>query len=412
MKPIEPFSRSRKMAAHLRLMRYLITRLFAALSLCLLLPQANASSATLLPPDSRWISGQDVILAALVDPEEVPPKLHLQITDARGFVTGLAAALKVIDGGIAQYHTTIPAAVSGRLLVRLESDQRAPYVVEILPAALAATAPPTPTYEDSVDDSQPRAPRPVEFTWVDAFYTHEPLYFVAGATDDSDAKFQVSFKYQLYTPTKGLPKRLADGWLAPTGLYATYTQTSLWDIAGSSSPFRDTSYKPGLYWQQRDVWFRQDESGRARLALMYGVEHESNGRAEPDSRSINVVTFRPSFGYVTRGQWRFLVSPKLYAYLEKSDNPDIARYRGYADLLLVARMPSDIPEGGLQLSLLGRIGSSGHHGNLQADLTYPIRLLGVPGYLAAQLFTGYGEAILDYDQRRETQYRLGFAAIR
>lgn len=382
------------------------------IGLAAFLPQAPAQSVTLLPPDPRWISGQSVTVSALVTTKKPPEQIVILVTNARGYSESIPARLTSTNGPVGLYKATIPASVTGRLLVRLESDTRAPFVVEILTSALAQEAPTEPTYGEEVDRGQPKAPPPLEFTWVDAFYTHEPLYFVGGATSDSDSKFQLSFKYQIYTPTPGLPKRLADGWLAPRGLYATYTQTSLWDIAASSSPFRDTSYKPGIFWQERDLWLSESESGRGRLSLMAGVEHESNGRGEPQSRSINIIAVRPSFGYVTQGQWRFLVSPKIYAYLEKDDNPDIADYRGYADLQLVARMPSRNPDGGLQLALLGRMGTTGKHGSIQADLTYPIRVMGIPGYLAAQVFAGHGEAILDYNQKRETQYRLGFAAIR
>ena len=53
-------------------------------------------------------------------------------------------------------------------------------------------------------------------------------------------------------------------------------------------------------------------------------------------------------------------------------------------------------------------------GALQLDLTYPLRALSsknVDLYLDAQLFTGYGESLLEYDQS-ETNFRIGVALVR
>jgi outer membrane phospholipase A len=233
-----------------------------------------------------------------------------------------------------------------------------------------------------------------------------------GVADQVDIRFQISFKYQILTTEPGLPKLTADNWVAPAGLYFTYTQTSVWDILEESSPFKDTSYKPGIHWQARDLWFREDERGRFRLSLLAGLEHESNGRGEPESRSINVAVLRPTLGYASTGGWRFQLSPKISAYIEKTDNQDIDQYRGYVDLHALVRPPSERPGGGLQLALLARKGTRGQRGSLQADITYPADLLGIPGYFLLQGVVGHGETILEYDKRRDPQLRIGFSAIR
>jgi outer membrane phospholipase A len=318
-------------------------------------------------------------------------------------------AVRLIEAGAsgtAVYSGSVPPTWSGPVDLRLEGDVRAPFRVAVLSAGSPKS---TPGREDngtvlpSAD-----APPPVHFPWLDAFYSHEPLYFAVAAHREMDVRFQLSLKYQLWTSEPGVSKELADNWLAPDGVYFSYTQTSLWDIMEESSPFRDTSYKPALFWQERDIWFNEGRWGRARLSATLGFEHESNGRAEPQSRSINLAVFRPSLGYVSPGEWRFLLSPKVYAYLEKDDNADIDQFRGYVDLLALVRMPDD----GLQLSLLGRLGSEGTRGSVQADLTYPLRGIGMPGYLLVQGFHGYGETLLEYSRRAPTQVRIGFSAIR
>jgi outer membrane phospholipase A len=62
---------------------------------------------------------------------------------------------------------------------------------------------------------------------------------------------------------------------------------------------------------------------------------------------------------------------------------------------------------------LARIGSA-HKGSFQLDWFERTRVLGVgpvSGYLHAQFFTGYGESLLDYNQRNKSQLRIGFAIV-
>jgi outer membrane phospholipase A len=100
--------------------------------------------------------------------------------------------------------------------------------------------------------------------------------------------------------------------------------------------------------------------------------------------------------------------PKFYSYLEKDENPDIAQYRGYADWQL--RYDA---AGEWVTTLIGRYGTSGK-GSLQVDLSKRLRDLRfgpVGGYFHVQYFTGYGESILDYNVRRPSQLRIGFAIV-
>ena len=65
------------------------------------------------------------------------------------------------------------------------------------------------------------------------------MYFIAG-TKSPNAKFQISFAYQLLNTAGPLATRVP----ALKGFHVAYTQTSLWDLTGPSATFYDTSYKP------------------------------------------------------------------------------------------------------------------------------------------------------------------------
>src|SRR3546814_19275315 len=71
-----------------------------------------------------------------------------------------------------------------------------------------------------------------------AISSFEPVYFDIGSKGDTNARFQLSFKYRLFNPTDPLHPEFIDN------LYLGYTQTSLWDLEGDSMPFIDTTYNP------------------------------------------------------------------------------------------------------------------------------------------------------------------------
>ena len=65
-------------------------------------------------------------------------------------------------------------------------------------------------------------------------------------------------------------------------------------------------------------------------------------------------------------------------------------------------------------STLIRRGSAGKMGT-QFDLSYPLRrsvFSGVGAFVHLQAFKGYGETLLEYDENKETQYRLGISLVR
>jgi outer membrane phospholipase A len=236
------------------------------------------------------------------------------------------------------------------------------------------------------------------------FHGYEPVYFVAGS-EIPNAKFQISLRYQLLNNDGALARH------APflKGLSVAYTQTSLWDLNSPSAPFFDSSYKPEMLY----VYERVD-GGKwgdwVRLDLQGGLQHESNGKAGTDSRSLNIGYFRPRLTLGRADGFQFAIQPRVWGYVgDLTDNPDIKDYRGYGDLRLTAGWAR-----GAQLSATGRIGDDWRNGAVQLDLTYPMmRLLSgsFSVYLHAQYFNGYGESLLEYNERGDA-FRIGFALYR
>jgi outer membrane phospholipase A len=236
-------------------------------------------------------------------------------------------------------------------------------------------------------------------------YPYEPFYFVAGP-DSPNAKFQISFKYQLVDDRSPLAHRA--GFF--TNLFVGFTQTSLWDWNKASAPFEDSSYKPELLFSQTRLAHAGNEDDWFRLDLQTGVQHESNGRDADASRSLNLAYLRPTFVFGHQDAWQLSLSPRAWVYLpDLDDNPDLPRYRGYVDLRAVIGQAD-----GLQLAAYLRAGDHFDRGSLQLDLTYPLRRIrwaGLTWCLQAQYFTGYGESLLHYNERSEA-YRFGFSIYR
>lgn len=230
---------------------------------------------------------------------------------------------------------------------------------------------------------------------------NDPMYIMAGAHDGANAKFQFSFKFRIFQGENPASKGLLQN------LYFGYTQFSLWDLAGDSKPFYDTNYRPSLFYYLPDTGVANRYISR--LSIATGLEHESNGRGGTDSRSINTAFIKPTFYLGDQTDWHWTVAPKVYAYLEKSDNNDIQHYRGFMDLKLAYGKADS-----WEVSTTLRKGTRKDFGSADTLVSYPLERLipGTAGYLMAGFFYGYGESLLDYNRKVPWQFRLGYALSR
>ncbi|MCU0684197.1 MAG: phospholipase A, partial [Polyangiaceae bacterium] len=264
----------------------------------------------------------------------------------------------------------------------------------VAPAAPALAPTPPPAPEAPATDPRPGAPdardvRPKSV--VDLLTLHEDNYFITGFSKGTQAKFQFSFKYELW-PNEG-----------PHAVQFAYTQRSLWALYDTSSPFVETNYAPELFYTYYHRHERDAAPGCGFFLERAGLQHESNGQSEPLSRGWNRLYAETRFGCRDEGS-RHLAAVRLRVWappIGTADNPAITRYLGYGELGISYGFDAR-SLGNLSLSAIGRKGTSRRLalGSLEFDLrwrpAYESFLSGwrLTPHLYAQAYTGYGEMLV------------------
>ena len=401
---------------------------------CLLAATMAQAEINLIAPSRVIDPSQPLRLTLLITGEEesraysLPDRLRVTLTPDLGAAanielqreTALPPHVDLKRGQFLRidYVGNVPANLRGR--VRIDAvDMDAPAMVVQLSTPRATAAEPVGTAAQgavaaapaaSAPDAAGVAPPATTLTVLGdndpnrqdegrlSFY--DPMFFIAGPGIDANAQLQFSFKLRLYEPADKTSRRFVDN------LYFGFTQAAFWDLSSESKPFLDTRYMPSLFYYIPNTDWRV--AGHA-VGIAAGVEHESNGKDGDASRSLDILFVKPSFSFGDMAGFHWTFTPKLYLYLEKEENPDIARYRGYGDLRFTYGKNND-----WQLAWMLRKGtqSSAFSSDLQG--TYPLNRLapGLTGYLMAQYFTGYGETLLGYNERTSWSLRFGYAISR
>lgn len=205
-----------------------------------------------------------------------------------------------------------------------------------------------------------------------------------------ESKIQVSLRAKLMT---GLLLPDADLWFA-------FSQRSMWQLWNNqdSAPFRNTDYQPELIYvvPVPEQWGDLPGDWQIRM-LQLGIAHQSNGQAKPLSRSWNkiysgIAVDKGEFGLT----WRY--HQRISETGDEDDNPDLIDYIG-SNELIASWLPGDATAmltWRNDLAYLSR-------GSWQLDLTYPVdksKLDGLRWHL--QVFSGYGETLLDYNFRQNS----------
>ncbi len=383
-----------------------VPRLLALIGMLCAVP-AYASIWLLATSEPRVVPGQtfSVIVIGPNADTELPQRLPAQIELPDG---GPRIALELVaagptDAGMQQrrYFGRWPDEVVGFATLALQEAASARIVLDAGASSRSAVQTAQSGVVMAQGDLVPgsSAIDPVE---PSALGFHEPMYFLVGGNDPVSARFQFSFRYRLFDD-HGV---MGESFPVVRGLYFGFTQTSVWDLQSHSKPFRDSSFRPTLFYR----WRLNNPDGGSSVALSGGYEHESNGKDDASSRSIDTLFLKiDGRHYFDDGRTYFGIEPKLWTYLDRSDNPDIARYRGYGELGF--RLGRD---DGLMLTSNFRRGTAGKM-RRQFDLSYPLRrsvFSGVGAFVQLQYLSGYGETLLDYDQYSDPQVRIGFSLVR
>lgn len=366
----------------------------------LILPSiAMANPEWLIAASSESVRSGEILRLVIVRPDESTPwpaSLRLKIVFDKVTETVTCHPDKgVIEESIRHvYIADLPEQKQGLLKIELADMPSNSLLISVADPvdskfAMMAGSP--------VESSQRLEPMPENEA---ALSVSEPIYFVAGLRSGLNARFQFSFKYRIFDP-ESTPVQ----WTPALGkLHFGYTQTTLWDLNSNSKPFYDISYRPTLFWQSK-----LDESANGPNYLRSGYEHESNGKDGASSRSVDIFYVQPVVRKDFSGNDSLFFAPRFYGYLDRTDNPDIARYRGYVDWIV--RYGDE-----RSWVLLSRIraGTAGY-GSALFDLSIPLRnplFSRTGGFLYFQMFSGYGESLLDYNKYSPPQLRVGFAIVR
>lgn len=211
----------------------------------------------------------------------------------------------------------------------------------------------------------------------------EPAFDKPLNLHSTEVKFQISFK-----------TKVLQSFLFGTGdLWVGYTQIAHWQVYNKklSRPFRELNYEPELI-----ANFPLDFKLFGFRAKMAGVafNHQSNGRPDPISRSWNRVIFHIA---VERDDFQIYLKPwiRIDGGSEEDDNPEIQDYVGRAEANVIYRKNGH----SMNFLLRNSLSFKDNHGSVQFNYMYPIRN-NLRGHL--QVFTGYGENLIDYNHYQTT----------
>lgn len=204
--------------------------------------------------------------------------------------------------------------------------------------------------------------------------------------DPVEVKFQVSLKTPIWEDIFG------DNGV----LYVAYSQLAFWQAynRGVSSPFREINFEPEAFiaFHTGYEWL-----GVSSQLVSLGINHQSNGRSEPFSRSWNRLIanflFQTGNVYLNLRPWL-----RLPESADEDDNPNMENYYGYGEI------SAHYAQDNQTLSLLLRNNLRRENkGAVQLDWSFPLRGK-IKGYV--QFFSGYGESLVDYNHSN-TRFGIG-----
>ena len=209
---------------------------------------------------------------------------------------------------------------------------------------------------------------------------NESYYQSIGEKELSKLKdIEVKYRFGFYVPAIKFDNN--------TALMASYSQTSLWQLANKeqSSPFRETNYNPQLFLMHQGRYLVFD-------TLEAGYWHQSNGRGGKLSRSwergyIALENYSSYLDYGVKGWIKYAAK----------ENKDIADYVPPYSIWFKVRNKYGA------FSVEGAQNFSTDRGHVQASYDYYLTKFLT---FKIQVWNGYGETLVDYNHH-QTRYGIG-----
>ena len=252
------------------------------------------------------------------------------------------------------------------------------------------------------DNFSLRGYRPISLAFVMSGGVPSPLAVGGSAPPDyrhAESKIQVSIRTKL---AKGLLKNGDQDDDDHDSLWFGYTQQSYWQVFSPaiSRPFRSTDHEPELIY----IYPHQIAlpGGWSYRLSGLGLAHQSNGQSDPLSRSWNRVYLRGAAEKVLGPDSSLRLQGRIWERLHEApaddNNPGIENYIGRAELTGTWQINKANTVG---VTLRNSLRSQGR-GSTRID--WLMAPSASPSYTGlryhVQLFSGYGDSLLDYNRRR------------
>lgn len=200
--------------------------------------------------------------------------------------------------------------------------------------------------------------------------------------DHFELEFQLSIKVKAWDQLFGAGNHIS----------IAYTNRSFWQAYNddASKPFRETNHEPEIIVNFASDWHIGDLRNVANQII---VNHQSNGRSDPESRSWNRVMLNMVF---ERGRWAMSFKPwyRLPEEPDDDDNRDIEHYMGNFEWMSIYSWHNRT------LSILLRNNlRSDNNGAVELGWSFPINER-VKAYV--KYFNGYGESLIEYNETVES----------
>lgn len=197
--------------------------------------------------------------------------------------------------------------------------------------------------------------------------------------DKSEVKYQISFKLPLWHSV----------FSKTTTLFFGYTQLSYWQPYNTNAFFRSTDYEPEVFTQTKlNI---PAKYGWILNQIRLGAVHQSNGFGDTLERSWNRIYLQVAASsdksYLSIRPWVVIHDSSYQKY-----NPNLANYLGYGEIIYAYKINNAV----LTLRAHGLLEHGGQHATLITTFSVPLSKK-VSAYL--QIFSGYGQSLLEYDHR-------------